>query len=325
MKNFFYFTRSEITGSIVLIVIIVMICLLTQAIPYIMKDPVEDEQKLEEFTNEVREFEANLQEKERIDAEERRKQYSKKYYYKPKKEEPYVKEDYTLFTFNPNTADSTDFINLGLNTRIASNIVKYRNAGGKFRTVEQFSEIYGLSEDKFAELKPYILIINEVKDSTEQVFEPKYSQKKDTIIELNTADTTLLKLIPGIGSSYAKAIVRYRNQLGGYYKIEQLSEVPYMSNEAFEKIKNSFTIDTATHIRYIEVNRASLDYLKSHPYIDFYQAKEIYELRRWEFELDSAEQLQGLKNLSKEDLERIIPYLSFKKMEKRKRRKKGSH
>ena len=43
-----------------------------------------------------------------------------------------------------------------------------------------------------------------------------------TIIDINTADTTLLKQLPGIGGAFAKWIVNYREKLGGYCETEQL-------------------------------------------------------------------------------------------------------
>ena len=41
--------------------------------------------------------------------------------------------------------------------------------------------------------------------------------KKDTIIDLNHCDTTDLQFIRGIGRYSAVQIIRYRDQLGGYY------------------------------------------------------------------------------------------------------------
>ena len=44
-------------------------------------------------------------------------------------------------------------------------------------------------------------------------------------ISLNKSDTADWKKVPGIGSSYAKRIVKYRALLGGYKSVEQLKEV----------------------------------------------------------------------------------------------------
>lgn len=44
-------------------------------------------------------------------------------------------------------------------------------------------------------------------------------------IVLNTADTTALKTVPGIGSYYARKIIAYGQRLGGYVSVDQLDEI----------------------------------------------------------------------------------------------------
>ncbi|MDR1371507.1 MAG: helix-hairpin-helix domain-containing protein [Dysgonamonadaceae bacterium] len=133
---------------------------------------------------------------------------------------------------------------------------------------------------------------------------------KGTVIELNTADTTKLKMIPGIGSSFAKKIVGYRGILGGYYSKEQLQEVYGMYAELYDKIVPYFHIDT-TLITPIAVNTALLDRLKAHPYLDFYQAKAIIELRKKRSKINSIGDLELLEEFTQENLEKIRHYLDF--------------
>ncbi len=131
-----------------------------------------------------------------------------------------------------------------------------------------------------------------------------------TVICLNSADTTELKKIPGIGSSYAKRIAGYRNLLGGYYHLEQLQEVYGMYVELYEGIIPYLHIDT-TLLQQISVNSVSLDKLKAHPYIDFYQAKAIIEFRKKRGKINHIEELSLLEEFTEEDWERIAPYLHF--------------
>ena len=63
------------------------------------------------------------------------------------------------------------------------------------------------------------------------------SAKTDEMVELNSADTTRLKMLRGIGSGYAKMIVAYREKLGGFYKAEQLLEVYKFPDETYQKIR----------------------------------------------------------------------------------------
>lgn len=63
-----------------------------------------------------------------------------------------------LFPFDPNSADSTQLLRLGLSERIVHNIYKYRAAGGIFRKPEDFARLYGLTVGQYRELEPYIRI-----------------------------------------------------------------------------------------------------------------------------------------------------------------------
>ncbi|MDR2684313.1 MAG: helix-hairpin-helix domain-containing protein [Prevotellaceae bacterium] len=224
-----------------------------------------------------------------------------------------------FFIFNPNTLDSVGFVKLGLKPFIAKNILNYRKKGKKFKTKDDFSKVYGISTEQFTQLKPYILIPPDIaqgiNNQPKKEFEQKYSVKIDTIIELNTADTTDLKKLRGIGSGWAKAIVAYRQRLGGYYSVKQLLEIKNFSHETFEKIEKKLTVD-ASKIQQIEVNRANVDYMRKHPYLDFYKSKAIYELRRNKI-LQSIDELKSLPDFSVEELKKIEPYLNFKKIERK--------
>ncbi len=131
-----------------------------------------------------------------------------------------------------------------------------------------------------------------------------------TQIELNASDTTQLKKIPGIGSSYAKRIVGYRNALGGFHRLEQLQEVYNMYEELYEKITPYLYVSTDS-LRKLSVNTASLDRLKSHPYINFYQAKAIIEVRKKTGRVENIENLVLLEEFTEDDWTRLLPYLSF--------------
>ena len=131
-----------------------------------------------------------------------------------------------------------------------------------------------------------------------------------TIIDINTCDTLMLMKIPGVGSAYAKRIASYRNLLGGYVRLEQLQEVYGMYEELYDKIIPYLQTDTSQIIT-IHANTASLDKLRSHPYINFYQAKAIVEMRKKKGKLESIHELYLLEEFTTEDLERIKHYLAF--------------
>lgn len=128
-------------------------------------------------------------------------------------------------------------------------------------------------------------------------------------VDINTADTTLLKRIPGIGSAYSKRIVNYRKSLGGYVSINQISEVWGIDTALFVKIEPYLAISEG-HQK-IEINKLTLDELRKHPYISYKQAKAIVAIRKKEGIIKSVDQLAGNKEFTEKDIERLTPYLSF--------------
>ena len=133
--------------------------------------------------------------------------------------------------------------------------------------------------------------------------------KKDTILNLNRCDTAELQLIRGIGPYAAKRIASYREQLGGFYTLDQLSDSVLVPLH-LDTLTRHFFIDPED-IRTISVNNSTILTLQQHPYIRFQQAKAIYDLRRKNVTLRSIDELRPLPELSEEDINRIAPYLRF--------------
>lgn len=295
-KDFFYYTKSERRVILLLLAIALLLLGIWAIMEYLR--PVEVPVTLSE-SEEIDSFLANLEEQEKI-----RKSHT------PKNEISVV-----LQPFNPNTADSVLLRQLGLPVYIVRNILKYRAKGGVFRSPESFSRIYGLKEEVYQKLKPYITIaplvsvshvrtdtFRQLKDTIPYI--PKYEE--GTIVDLNKVDTSILKRIPGIGSTLARMIVVYRQRLGGFYDVSQLQEVPHVGVEL-----NKWFVVTPAGLHKIQVNSASLDKLRSHPYMDFYKAKAIMEYRRKRGKIKGLSQLSMFEEFTEKDLKRLSPYLTF--------------
>lgn len=222
------------------------------------------------------------------------------------------------FAFDPNTADSTQLLRLGLRPFIVRNIYKYRAKGGRFRKPGDFARMYGLGKEEYKSLEPYIKISSDYQPASSLISETeKSSTPKDSLrypvklsvgehIALNTADTTTLKRVPGIGSGYARAIVNYRNRLGGYVDVNQLLDIKGIPPEALQYI-----VLGNSDVKKLDVNHLSLNQLKQHPYLNFYQARALVESRRLHGPLRSAADLQLISDFTEADIKRLIPYLQF--------------
>ena len=131
-----------------------------------------------------------------------------------------------------------------------------------------------------------------------------------TVVELNTADTTILKKVPGIGSTFAKRIVSYRNLLGGFYSVTQLSEVYGIDEDRYASLVQWFSADMDL-ISKIQLNVITQDSLNRHPYINYSQSRVIMQLRRQKGKLAGWENLQLLNEFTEADKIRLQYYLSF--------------
>lgn len=299
-KDYFFFTKKEKRGILVLLIIIVLFLFIKFSLPYWVKDDFQNKNQ-DELNAKIAQFDKMVAEQKIVDSIQR-----KYYYHFDKKEMLKVK----LSTFDPNTADSAKFITLGLKPYVVSIILKYRNRGGYFNSVTDFSKIYGISPEKFKELEPYIAVHPKEKTIPKNFPTPKVEEK--IIVELNTADTSALKKIKGIGSSFAKRIIRYRDMLGGFTHKEQLLEVYGITPEIYEKLSPFLTLN-ADLVKKIPVNEASVDRLKLHPYINFYQAKAIYEARQKKKskKLNSFDEVSFSRDITDEFKKKINPYLNF--------------
>ncbi|MGL5273771.1 MAG: ComEA family DNA-binding protein [Phocaeicola sp.] len=222
--------------------------------------------------------------------------------------------------FDPNTIDSLQFCKIGLPDWLIRRIMNYRRANGTFADAESFGRIYGMPDDIFLKLKPYITI-------SDSFLRPKYGERnKDTLyvnrikvdslsrikypegtlVNLNMADTTELKKIPGIGSGIARMLIAYREQLGGFYTLEQLNELDYIGVDLWKW----FVIEEPP-IPMLEVNKVSIDRLRLHPYLNFYQSKVIVEHRKKRGKIESLSQLSLYEEFTEKDFERLVYYLKF--------------
>lgn len=223
-----------------------------------------------------------------------------------------------LSAFDPNTADSTLLLSLGLQPWQVRSIYRYRAKGGIYRQPSDFARLYGLTVKQYKELLPYIHISDEYKPAAEVYGRTDALRSgRDTLrypvklqpgqyVTLDDADTASLRKVPGIGRYYASRIVRYRNDLGGYVSVAQLSEI-----EGIPEAALSYFRVTGGAVRKLNLNRLTLNELKHHPYINFYQARRIIDYRRLKGPLHSIDDLRLLKDFSQRDIERLRPYVEF--------------
>jgi DNA uptake protein ComE-like DNA-binding protein len=296
-KDFFYFTRSERRGIMVLITLIIIVI----TVGFLFSE-YQEKKEISDTTfskKEYDDFHISLHGKRQ----------------KPMVRSLKEQKEIVLTPFDPNTADSVTLLRLGLSSRIVNNIFRYRAKGGVFKKPDDFKKIYGLTPEQYAGLFPYILIrkfSDKKKANTliakqvEKSFSTVYKYPKGTVIDLNQADTTELKKIPGIGKGIAKAIVNYRKRLGGFYSVHQLEEIHLSVTQFAEwfRVKDNNTIR-------INLNKVNVECLRTHPYFNYDQAQAIVEYRQKKGLLESLQQVTLYKEFTEKDVERMEHYVCF--------------
>lgn len=216
-----------------------------------------------------------------------------------------IEKKINYFKFDPNKASIEEFEKLGLKKWQALNIIKYRESGAYFKTKEDFSKVYGIKESDFKKLEAYIEINVDFSK-----FNNTYVKKdKSVIIEINTASSEDLQKLQGIGISFAKRIIDYKNKLGGFYNKEQLLEVYGFNEELYYLIIDQLIVDT-NKIEKININKADYSKLIQHPYFGKEDVKVILNYKKFAGEIKNYEDLLKQKAITKDFFNKSKIYIT---------------
>lgn len=219
----------------------------------------------------------------------------------------------TLFPFDPNNLSLADWMKLGLSEKQANIIKKYQAKGGKFYKKEDLRKIYSISEKQYSKLEPYIRI-PERENANFQHQDKTTTYKtlgvKTPMVAINSADSTTLTAISGIGPAFASRILKYRKRLGGFHTKEQLKEVYGIDSLKYQQIQNQIEIDLQS-LRSIQINKCTFDDLRAFPYLSYKQMNAIIAYRKQHGEYKNIEDLDKIAILNAELIKKIKPYIEF--------------
>lgn len=237
-----------------------------------------------------------------------------------------------LFRFNPNTVSVAEWQQLGLPRWLAERIEKYRSKGGQFRKKEDLLRIYDFPPDLYEQLEPYITL-KEVLPSQRFGNKPystnePYASNRTALTErtehhlteqpvkptpqpfdINTADTSQLISLRGIGATLAGRIVKFRDALGGFVSTDQYRDIYGLDSLARQELEKFGKIRST--VRKIPVNTATADELDRHPFLSRRQAQIIVNYREQHGAYTSAESLKPIRILDAKTIEKLAPYLEF--------------
>ena len=232
-----------------------------------------------------------------------------------------------LFHFDPNTIGRAQWLALGLSDRQIDGLERYKSKGGRFRVKGDLGKMYSLRPEQVERLMPFILL----PDSFERRSysdRPKYERdttprwpKKEYLayerpalrkVEVNTADTLMLVDLPGIGPSFARGIVKYRDMLGGFHSLDQLAEVFVLKDkpDAVIRLRDLLVVDTLM-VHRIPINTCTVEELAAHPYARWKIAKPLIAYRTQHGAFKQIADIKGCALVDEEVLRKLAPYLTL--------------
>ncbi len=310
LSSYFSFTKKERTGVFLLLSLIVLVVLLPFAYPLFIKKKVTDAAA---FEKEI----ARLKLKQPDTANSYIKKDLDDNQFAPYAQP--TEKNYTagikaeLFYFDPNKASVNDWQRLGVRDKTITTIQNYLSKGGHFYKPEDIGKIWGLHPDEVKGLLPYIRIATSENDHIEKDYKRKNLDKAKSslsVIDINNADSTAYIALPGIGSKLAQRILNFRDKLGGFNKIEQVAETFGLADSTFQKIKTRLVISNAT-IKQFNINTATIDEMKSHPYIRYAIANAIVQYRTQHGNFAAVADIKKIMLVTEEVYVKLEAYLTI--------------
>lgn len=180
--------------------------------------------------------------------------------------------------------------------RQAEAFVRWRDRSG-FRDMEEVRACYVVEDSVATALEPYIL------------FPERDLTPYEAPVDINTADSSRLVEVVGIGPKTASEIIRYRERLGGFLRVEQLAEVRGVTESNYEKILQQICCKDV-EIQKIDINFATPSEL-DHPYIGPRLVRKIVKQRALKGGWTCTQELVEQNILTEEEAERLDPYLVY--------------
>ena len=314
-KGYLTFTKKERGGIIVTLCVVLLVFVCAKYIyPFISKEETGN-------SNDLTEAAALLKEKQK---DSTKNYYPKndygnddfKSYTKKSDENSFTGE---MFYFDPNTLDESGWKKLGVRDKTIATIRNYVIKGGKFREPDDLRKIWGLRGNDKDRLIPYVRIAAQIhkpysSGNSENNFQPYekkvYEKRVAQPVEINSGDSAAFDALPGIGPGYSRRIINFRNRLGGFYKVDQVGETFGLPDSVFQKIKPLLKI-SGDNVRKINLNTATNEELKAHPYIRWQLANVIMEYKKQHGDFKALDDLRKIMVINQEMYSRISPYLSL--------------
>ena len=215
---------------------------------------------------------------------------------------------------SPESLSQEDWIRLGLSPKQAASLLRFRAKYG-LSSLAQMRRIRVLPSallDKIADSLVFEQL-KETKGTTELEFGPAQLQarteRKIDKLDLNSATIAMLVALPGVGQYSAEKIIHYRERLGGFISLSQLSEIKGLKPELLENALLYLTIQTA--VQKINLNQVSDERLKQHPYLSWNQANSLLKMRAQKGAFHALQEIKESVLIDDDTYKKLLPYVSL--------------
>ena len=310
-QAFLYFTRKDRRGSLVLLATVLFFCSWPFLYPLFINNKISEVNKFDSSL-------ANLKTNQIIAPKKKYDQNDDDYrpYDQPSSNRYTSHVKGKLFYFDPNTIDAAGWKKLGLRDKTIATILNFRSKGGKFRQPEDIKKIWGLFPDEVERILPFIQIAAASTSYSKQknsyaISVPTENKFSRSIvdIEINGADSVAFISLPGIGSKLSQRIINFRDKLGGFYSVNQVGETFGLPDSVFQKIKPRLQL--SGDVKKININTATLDELKIHPYVRYHLANAIIQYRLQHGQYKMVEDIKKIMIMNDEVFSKVSPYFSI--------------
>ena len=292
IREFLHFSRTEQKGIIVLAALTFLVIGIRIWIR------LDSEITFHIPPNELRALQESIKQ---MDHEDSKRVHEQNYTYEKKSELTINK------AFDPNNMTVMDWVKIGFSNKEASSIIKFQTKSGGFKFKEDLKKLYCMSDERFLSLEPF-LKLPEKTNKTEQF--PKNTKRQIAIIELNRCDSIALVSLRGIGPGWARRIIKRRDQLGGFYCLEQLLEMKGFSDTLLNTLRMQVKVDSSM-IQKLKINQLSLEDLQKHPYCWYGVGKSIVNYRLQHGPFRTVEGLKKIYTLRPETYEKLVHYVKL--------------
>jgi competence protein ComEA len=246
-----------------------------------------------------------VEEKPRWDSTRKFNGWNAKY---KKRKWPHSKKTFKKPTkpFNPNELSIEEWMQFGLSEKQASIVLKFTKRG--IHSNEELQKIKFIPKKTYDNIKDFTQYPMRENESTKKL--PTQGTSSPALVNANEASEEELMKIKGLGPFYARQIIKYQKQLGGFVRKEQILEVWKMTPEIYAQIEAQISCE-ASKIRKLSINQASAEELQAHPYLNWNQANSIVKMRMQKGGFKSIEEIRESVIIDQETFEKVRPYLSL--------------